>query len=233
MKDVRTRIPGVLYRPVAENERYAALGVLTEETLVSAFRDIARRFPDRTALSEIGVAVSYRELDELTDRLAAALNRVGIKPLDRAIFQLGNSKELVMAYLGCLKAGIIPICTLVAHRQLEIGYLGKHAGATVHFIDGDYDRFDFPAFAREMRAAVPSMRHTVVCRGAGSAPADGVHDLMDLANGISLDEARRVLSPISNSIPGRLPSSNYRAARPACRRSSRASTTNISTRSAR
>ncbi|HVZ52390.1 MAG TPA: AMP-binding protein [Pseudolabrys sp.] len=196
MMDVRARIPGVLYRPVAENERYAALGVLTEETLVSAFRDVARRFPDRTALSEIGLTVSYRELDETTDRLAAAFNRIGVKPLDRAIFQLGNSKELVMAYLACLKAAVIPICTLVAHRQLEIGYLGKHAGATTHFVDGDYDRFDFIAFAREIRAAVPTMRHTIVCRGAGSAPADGVHDLMELADGISLEEARRVLSDI-------------------------------------
>jgi non-ribosomal peptide synthetase component E (peptide arylation enzyme) len=196
MKDVRHRIPGVLYRPLAENERYAALGVLTDETLISAFRDIARRFAERTALSEIGLTMSYKELDEISDRLAAALIRLGLAPLDRAIFQLGNSKELVIAYLGCLKAGIIPICTLVAHRQLEIGYLGKHASATVHFIDGDFDRFDFPAFAREMRAAIPTMRHTVVVRSGGKGLSSDVHDLMSLAGSIGTEDARKVLADI-------------------------------------
>lgn len=196
MRDVRTRIPGVLYRPAAENERYLRLGALTEETLVGAFRDVALRFPDRVAVSEIGTCLTYRQLDEITDRVAAGLLRVGLKPLDRAVFQLGNSKELVIAYLACLKATIIPICTLVAHRQLEIGYLGKHAGATAHFIDGDFDRFDFLAFAREMRAEIPTMRHTIVARSGGMAGGQDVHDLLALADSIGLDEARGVLAGV-------------------------------------
>lgn len=196
MMDVRSRIPGVLYRPAAENERYVKLGALTEETLVSAFQDVARRFPERIAVSEIGATLSYSQLDELTDRVAAALLGLGLKPLDRAIFQLGNSKELVIAYLACLKAGIIPICTLVAHRQLEIGYLGKHASAKLHFIDGDHDRYDFIAFAQEMRGAIPSVQHIVVARGGGKTGGDGVHDLLSLADTVSLDDARRLLAAV-------------------------------------
>ncbi|HTZ01588.1 MAG TPA: AMP-binding protein [Xanthobacteraceae bacterium] len=196
MRDVKSKIPGVLYRPATENERYVALGALTEETLVSAFKDIAAEFGSRVAVSDVETTVTYRELDELTDRVAAGLLRIGIKPLDRAIFQLGNSKELVIAYLACLKAAVIPICTLVAHRQLEIGYLGKHAGATAHFIDGDHDRYDFLKFAQEMRAEIPSMRFTVVARGNGVPAGEGFHDLLSLADPIDLKEARAALEAV-------------------------------------
>ena len=196
MRDVKTRISGVLYRSAAENERYLALGALTEETLVGAFKGIATKFSDRVAVSEIGTTLTYRELDELTDRVAAGLLRIGVKPLDRAIFQLGNSKELVIAYLACLKAGVIPICTLVAHRQLEIGYLAKHAGATAHFVDGDYDRFDLVKFAHAMRAEIPSMHFTIVARSNGALAGEGSRDLLSLANIIDLKEARAALEKI-------------------------------------
>src|SRR5438046_1512058 len=105
---VRQAIPGVVYQTDARLKRYVDAGVLTDETLVSAFADAAQRFPDRVALSELDWTCTYRELDALTDRAASAFLRLGLKPLDRMLFQLPNSKELVIAVLGCLKAAIIP-----------------------------------------------------------------------------------------------------------------------------
>jgi len=197
MIGVRNPIPGVVYRPAADSERYVRAGVLNDETLVSAFRDIVARHPERIAVSEIGHTVSYRAFDDITDRAAAALLRLGLEPLDRVVFQLGNSKETLFAYVACLKAGLIPICTLAAHRQSEIGYLGRHAGAKAHFIDGDNDKFDFIGFARSMRDAIPSMQHIVVMRGhAGPGTADRIHGFDALLDGISRDAARERLAAV-------------------------------------
>jgi len=198
MIGVRNPIPGVVYRPAADSERYVRAGVLNDETLVSAIADIVARHPDRIAISEIGHTVSYRAFDDITDRAAGALLRLGLKPLDRVVFQLGNTKETLFAYVACLKAGLIPICTLAAHRQSEIGYLGRHASAKAHFIDGDSDKFDFIGFARAMRDEIPSMQHIVVMRGgAGLSTADNIHGFERLYGDISRDEARKQLAAVT------------------------------------
>ena len=85
----------------------------------------------------------------------AALLELGLQPLDRVIFQIGNCNELLFGFIACLKAGLIPICTLAAHREQEIGYLGNHARARLHFVQGDDAKFDDVAFAERMRENDP------------------------------------------------------------------------------
>lgn len=199
MIGARNPIPGVVYRPAAESAYYVQQGVLTEETLVSAFADIVARHPDRVAISEIGLTISYRALDDITDRVAAGLLGLGLKPLDRVVFQLANTKELLFSYIACLKAGLIPICTLAAHRAHEIGYLARHAGAKAHFIDGENDKFDFVAFARSMRDEIPTMKHIVVMRArAGLDKRNNIHSFESLSDGLDGAQVRAALAGVEH-----------------------------------
>ena len=88
-----------------------AEGVLTAESLASAFRDIAARHPNRVALSEPGWKCSFAELDDLSDRCATAFLRLGLARHGRVIFQLPNGRDLIIiiALLGWLKAELIPV----------------------------------------------------------------------------------------------------------------------------
>lgn len=180
MTSVRNPIPGVVYPPADVLKRYLELGALTEETLVGELARVCAAHPDRIAISEPGTLVSYRELDAMTDRVALAFLDLGLQPNDPVIFQLANSKELLYAFIGCLKAGLIPICTLAAHRQQEIGYLGNHAKAVAHLVDGDNPSYDLLEFAREMRPRIPSLRVTVVVRG-GRETREGEFDFTAIA----------------------------------------------------
>jgi 2,3-dihydroxybenzoate-AMP ligase len=193
---VRQTIPGVVYQTEARLQRYVDAGVLTDETLVSAFTDAVKKFPDRVALSEVNWTCTYRELDALTDRAASAFLRLGLKPLDRMLFQLPNSKELVIALLGCLKAGVIPICTLAAHRQIEIGYLGRHAEARAHIVPASDPRFDFLPFAAEMRQMVPSLTVTIATKGDPAKPGADAHSLEALIEAEDPVEAQRKVQAI-------------------------------------
>ena len=169
MAGVRHELPGVSYLPAAVVAYYAAEGVLGNETLTDALGEVAHRWPDRVALSEPGVTISHRELDAITDRVAAALHRLGLRPLERVLFQAVNSKELMYAFVGCLKAGLIPICTLAAHRSLEIGQIGRQAKAVAHIVSADAGSFDLVGFALSMREQLTAIRHTLVIGDAGSA----------------------------------------------------------------
>ena len=179
MIGARSPMLGVAYPPEAMLERYLAAGVLPRETLAQAYLDSFARHAERTALVGPGVNMSYRELDRLTDRMAAALMRLGAAPLDRAIFQMANSVELLVATIGCLKAGVIPVCTLATHRELEISALGNHAEAKFWFVDGDDEKFDLRAFAAAERAAIPSVVQVIVARGAPLAGQLGLHALLE------------------------------------------------------
>ena len=165
MVRVKDPIPGVVYMSDADIGHYISLGVFTNQTLIGACRETFSRHAGRVALSGPTRTMSYAELDARTTRGAAALWRLGLRPTDRALFQIRNSPELVQAFFSCLKIGVIPICTLPAHREQEITYIGNHAAAKVHFVHGDDSRFDMVSFARSLTTAIPSVSSVIKVLG--------------------------------------------------------------------
>ncbi len=186
-------LDGVRYPDEARLRQYVADGYLTDETLVGAFRQSFSEHKDRLALVGPEGDITYRQLDEQTERLGAALLALGLKPLDRAVFQCGNSQELLLAFFGCLKAGIIPLCSLQAFRKLEIGYLGNLCEARLHVVQGDDPKFDDVAFAEEMQAEVPSLG--VILQARGERRGRAVL-LADLIRDMPLDKAQAILADV-------------------------------------
>jgi non-ribosomal peptide synthetase component E (peptide arylation enzyme) len=162
---VRQPLPGVAYAPQERLERYVGAGELGHVSLVEALCESFERHRDRIALYSVEGNHTYAELDAATDRFAAALLALGLQPLDRVLFQAANSPQLLLAVVGCLKAGLVPVCTLAGHRESEIGYLGGHVAARSHVVQGDDAKFDLPAFALRMRERLPQMRHVISLRG--------------------------------------------------------------------
>ncbi|WP_322062037.1 AMP-binding protein [Paraburkholderia sp. J63] len=187
-------IPGVVYPAQADLDRYVAEGALGFETLADGFRKIAARYPGNVALLGPGLRMTYAELDSKSTRLGAALLAQGLEPLDRVVFQLGNSAQLVIMFLACLKAGLIPICTLAAHREHEIGYLANLADAKLHFVQGDDPKFDDIAFAREMQQRAPTLKLILQARGE---PREGVLHLDHLVESIGDEAAAARLAEVT------------------------------------
>ena len=66
-------------------------------------------------------AMTYRNLDELADRFAAGLQRLGVKKGDRVALVLPNCPQFVYAFFGSLKAGavVVPTNPLYTVRELH------------------------------------------------------------------------------------------------------------------
>jgi non-ribosomal peptide synthetase component E (peptide arylation enzyme) len=174
---VRQPLAGVVYPAQDDLRRYVEAGLFGRETLPEAFAESFHRNAKHTAVCGPEGTLTYGKLDQLTDRAGAALLRLGLKPLDRVMFQLGNSTEFLIAFIGCLKAGLIPVCTLAAHRENEIGYLARHAQARGHIVQGD-EKFDLVGFASELKARIPSMHVVLSTRGAARHGVPRLEDLM-------------------------------------------------------
>ncbi|MFD5461573.1 amino acid adenylation domain-containing protein [Kitasatospora sp. NPDC127059] len=98
----------------------------------------ARAAHDPTAIAVVGeeATLSYRELDARSDRLAAELRARGVGPEQVVPVCLGRGVELVVAWLGVLKAGGAFLPLDPAHPERRLAGLVADSGARVAVTDG-------------------------------------------------------------------------------------------------
>src|SRR5438105_2933425 len=97
--------------------------------LASLLFDVARRVPERPAVSEERHAWNYRELAERVARLAGGLRARGLNPGDRVLLCLENCGEFFELLFGCWAAGL---CAVPANARLhprEVEYIAGNSGA--------------------------------------------------------------------------------------------------------
>ncbi|WP_211348077.1 non-ribosomal peptide synthetase [Saccharothrix texasensis] len=116
-----------------ERDRVAALGLpelaldTTPTTIDAAFRAVAARTPDRVALTDGDVRLTYRELDERSQAVAGGLRALGVADGDRVGVCLERTAELVVVLLGVLKAGATYVPTDPAYPAERLAYTARDA----------------------------------------------------------------------------------------------------------
>jgi long-chain acyl-CoA synthetase len=99
-------------------------------------RESARRLPGKPAVVLGETVVSYAELDELSDRVAANLTAAGLAVGERVGLQLPNVTEFVIAYFGILKAGGVVVPMNVLLKAGEIEFQLRDSGAVALITHG-------------------------------------------------------------------------------------------------
>ena len=97
--------------------------------LAALLFDVARRLPDRPAVSDDRSSRTYRELAERVARLAGGLRAQGLAPGDRVLLSLENCGEFVELLFGCWAAGL---CAVPANARLhprEVEFIAENSGA--------------------------------------------------------------------------------------------------------
>ncbi len=180
LRDDDVRLPPF---PADRVERYRAAGLWGDATIAEQFHRSAVEHADRTAVVSAEGRLTYRELDEVTDLLAAGLLGLGLQPGDPVLFQVTNKLHTVTAWYSVLKAGLIPIATLSLHRRHEISQIAARTGAVAHLVEiDDADTFDLAALAEEIRVGQPTVRQ-VLTVGTASRSTPGHVRLEDLDTG--------------------------------------------------
>ncbi|MCK4948441.1 MAG: long-chain fatty acid--CoA ligase [Candidatus Aureabacteria bacterium] len=107
-----------------------------DTNLVNLIRENALSFGRRTAVRFEKSKVSYRKLDELSDKLSTGLKtRLGISKGDHVCIMMGNCLNFVISYFGILKAGawVIPVNTFLVAE--EVRFILEDSKAKVVFVD--------------------------------------------------------------------------------------------------
>lgn len=99
--------------------------------LYDFLRDKAERNPKKVAINYYGREIRFQELDDLSDRFAAALNDLGLKKGDRVSLYLENCPQFVIAYYGILKAGGVVVAANPMFKEDELLYELKDSGTKI------------------------------------------------------------------------------------------------------
>ncbi|WP_433507080.1 (2,3-dihydroxybenzoyl)adenylate synthase [Pseudonocardia halophobica] len=131
---------------------HVAKGYWAGVPLGTLLREVADARPDAPALVDaaVGLRLTHRELAERVDAAAARLLDLGLARGDRIVVQLGNGWEFVVLTLACLRAGIVPVMALPAHRRTELAHLARHVEATAIAVPDRMRDFDHQALAHEL-----------------------------------------------------------------------------------
>ncbi|MCB8829317.1 AMP-binding protein, partial [Escherichia coli] len=103
---------------------------LIGETIGRHFDHLAGRFPDRPALvvRHQNVRLSYAELKQRVDAVAAGLIALGLKPGDCIGIWSPNNLEWVLTQFATAKAGLILVNINPAYRSHELDYAVNKVG---------------------------------------------------------------------------------------------------------
>jgi long-chain acyl-CoA synthetase len=88
----------------------------------------ANRTPDKPAIINYGREISYKELDESSDKFANYLLELGLQKGDRVGLFLGNSPQYIIAHFGVQKMGGIVCPCSPLFKELELSYEVNNAG---------------------------------------------------------------------------------------------------------
>jgi acyl-CoA synthetase (AMP-forming)/AMP-acid ligase II len=99
--------------------------------LYDFLRDNAERNPEKVAINYYGREIGFQELDDLSDRFAAALNDLGLKKGGRVSLYLENCPQFVIAYYGTLKAGGVVVAANPMFKADELLYELKDSGTKI------------------------------------------------------------------------------------------------------
>jgi amino acid adenylation domain-containing protein len=91
----------------------------------------AQRTPDSVAVAQGNAALTYRQLDEQSNRLARRLVRLGVGPEVRVGLCVERTPELVVALLGILKAGGAYVPLDPFHPAERLGMVIEDSALTV------------------------------------------------------------------------------------------------------
>lgn len=108
------------------------------QTLGSIIEKRASSCGDKTFIQyEEGEEITYREVDEITNRIANGLIGTGIKKGDRVAIFLPNSLECLYAWFGISKAGAIDVPINLANKGYFLSHQIDDSGAKTIIIEQD------------------------------------------------------------------------------------------------
>ncbi|CCM74234.1 long-chain fatty acid--CoA ligase [Rhizobium mesoamericanum] len=118
----------------------AELPPLEYESLAELLEKSCTRYANRTAFSSMGKALTYRELESHTRKIAAWLQSIGLQKGDRVAVMMPNVLQNPIAVYGILRAGFVVVNVNPLYTPRELEHQLRDSGAKAIFVLENFAR---------------------------------------------------------------------------------------------
>jgi long-chain acyl-CoA synthetase len=103
-----------------------------EVPLYTLLEESAKKYPDSVAADFIGKSITYRDMNEMSDRVAAFLYDNGVKK-GRVILGTPNTPHYIAVYYGILKTGSTVVQCNPMYTERELRHIAENSEAKIIF----------------------------------------------------------------------------------------------------
>ncbi len=155
-------------------ERWRREGFWKPETFYDILARRAAAHPDREVIVDRGRSVTYGELRDRVDRVAAGFQAAGIGAGDVVTIQLPNWAEFAYVFFACERVGAIANQIGPDFRSREVEYILRFSESRAFVCPASFKGFDYVAMIHELRPGLGDLRRVFVL---GAAPTADVESL--------------------------------------------------------
>jgi acyl-CoA synthetase (AMP-forming)/AMP-acid ligase II len=151
----------------------------TGQVLERAASDV----PSKTAVVDGDRRKTFKELNDMTDALAASFSGLGFRKGDRVAIYMANSIELMVAFYALQKLGVIIAWVNSVYRTTEAQFILSNSGAKGVVIFREWDGYDYLEAIHSIRENLPELEFIFVAGDAEGEGVFGFDELIDQGSG--------------------------------------------------
>ncbi|MFL5283075.1 MAG: cyclohexanecarboxylate-CoA ligase [Rhodopila sp.] len=175
-------------------------GLWPDRILLDDFDRWVATTPDRVAIIDHNsmtghrTALTYADLAQLVNRIAAGLAGLGVQRGDVVSMQLPNWWQFLALHLAVLRLGAITNPVMPIFREREMAFMLRTAESKVLVIPREFRGFRYEPMVEAIRLSLPALQHVLVIDG------DGPNAFEQLISGVDPDAA--TLARLTAGRPG-------------------------------
>jgi fatty-acyl-CoA synthase len=134
-----------------------------------ALDEAAREMPDRKMYVYKDLSISFKDMDDASDRVATWLLRRGVRKGDRIGVIALNQPEWLYTYFAAAKIGAALVALNVRYRDSELDYMLNQSGASVLIAVNEFGGLGYLKFFDSFRSRIPNVKDYIFI-GEGDFP---------------------------------------------------------------
>jgi benzoate-CoA ligase len=135
--------------------------------------------PGKTALIDDAGTLTYGQLADQVQRFSAALQALGLPREARVLLLMHDSSDWVVAFLGALHAGVVPVAVNTLLTAQDYGFMLTNSRAQAAMVSAALLPTLQTALQSAQAAGGHEVKHLIVSRASSPLPA-GAHDFAAL-----------------------------------------------------
>jgi fatty-acyl-CoA synthase len=142
-------------------------GIGRTDLVWRALEAAAEAFPEQRGFVYQGREISFREMDDFSNRVASAFLAMGIRRGDRIGIIALTQPEWLYTYFAASKIGAVIVGLNVRYRESELDYMLNQSEARAVVTLSQFADMDYASFFREFRPRIASVRDFIFIKGQG------------------------------------------------------------------